>query len=305
MLKEDGMIMEIRAIETFHAVVKFGSFQKAAEALNYSQPTITFRIKQLETDLGVQLFKRGKQAQLTTSGRLFLEKSAKLLDEFVLLENTVRNIKTETAANFRIGISEPTASVKFPKVLARFLADNPDIGVDVIVGDANLCSQLLEKDEIDFAICGEPETSVGNRYERFFKDELVVLVNEHHRVAQQDSLKIKDLKGERFLFTPNNCPIRIQIEHLLQKKIGSNYNKMVLSSSMAHKYYVQADLGISLFTRTANLNPIAGTVVKELEGVSIRPSIGVLTRAQQNNPSENMLDLIARIKEAYLKTELV
>ena len=78
MLKEDGMNMEIRAIETFHAVVKFGSFQKAAEALNYSQPTITFRIKQLETDLGVQLFKRGKQAQLTTSGRLFLEKSAKL-----------------------------------------------------------------------------------------------------------------------------------------------------------------------------------------------------------------------------------
>ncbi|EUJ38309.1 LysR family transcriptional regulator [Brochothrix thermosphacta DSM 20171 = FSL F6-1036] len=74
---------------------------------------------------------------------------------------------------------------------------------------------------------------------------------------------------------------------------------------MAHKYYVQADLGISLFTRTANLNPIAGTVVKESEGVSIRPSIGVLTRAQQNNPSENMLDLIARIKEAYLKTELV
>lgn len=57
---EGGIILEFRTIKTFYTVVNTGSFQRAAEVLNYSQPTISMRIKQLEQDLDVQLFERGK-----------------------------------------------------------------------------------------------------------------------------------------------------------------------------------------------------------------------------------------------------
>lgn len=50
--------MELRTIKTFHTIVQSGSFYKAAEILNYSQPTISMRIKQLEQDVGAQLFER-------------------------------------------------------------------------------------------------------------------------------------------------------------------------------------------------------------------------------------------------------
>lgn len=74
--------MELRSIKTFHTIVKFGSFYKAAEILNYSQPTISMRMKQLEQDLGVLLFERGKSLQLTKAGKLFYERTG---DRSVLL----------------------------------------------------------------------------------------------------------------------------------------------------------------------------------------------------------------------------
>lgn len=52
------------------AIQQQASFYKAAEILNYSQPTISMRMKQLEQDLGVLLFERGKSLQLTKAGKL-------------------------------------------------------------------------------------------------------------------------------------------------------------------------------------------------------------------------------------------
>ena len=63
--------MELREIQTFATIVRTGSFQKAAELLQYSQPTISMRIKQLEAELKIPLFERGKTLQLTTAGQIF------------------------------------------------------------------------------------------------------------------------------------------------------------------------------------------------------------------------------------------
>lgn len=74
MNSREGISLELRTIKTFHTIVQSGSFYKAAEILNYSQPTISMRIKQLEQDVGAQLFERGKKLKLTRAGRLFHER---------------------------------------------------------------------------------------------------------------------------------------------------------------------------------------------------------------------------------------
>ena len=62
--------MEIRNLETFIAVVEYGSFSRAAEILGYTQSTVTVHIKQLEDELGVLLFDRiGKKVLLTNEGK--------------------------------------------------------------------------------------------------------------------------------------------------------------------------------------------------------------------------------------------
>ncbi|KAF6554566.1 LysR family transcriptional regulator [Bacillus sp. EKM203B] len=287
--------MELRTIKTFHTIVQSGSFYKAAEILNYSQPTISMRIKQLEQDVGAQLFERGKKLKLTRAGRLFHERAGQLLAQYEVLDHTLADIRQGQAGLIQIGISEPTASLIFPAVLRGFLNDYPDMSVNVSVDDANTCSRKLLEGAIDFAVCGEPELILENYFDPFFHDSLNVIVSDRHPLAAKTNINLEDLENECLIFTPANCPIRIQIEQHLQRSIGSRYRKMELTSSMAHQYYVRENIGVSIFTATAHSEPIEGTKVIPIHNLTISPPVGLLTNQKEEHFDCATKDLISRI----------
>ncbi|MBD3859077.1 LysR family transcriptional regulator [Bacillus sp. 28A-2] len=293
--------MEIRAIRTFATIVKYGNFLKAAEALNYSQPTITLHIKHLEEEIGEKLLERGKTLKLTGSGRLFYERANSLLNEYEKLTKTLQDLELGIAGLIRIGVSEPTASLEFPALLAEFKERFPNVEFSVQVADANTLSSLLSHDEIDFAICGAPEASMENSYKPLFQDDIVLLVPSSHRLAEKDVVEVTDLENETILFTPHNCPIRIQIEQQIVDVIGTNYNKLEITSSMSHKHYVQAGLGVSLFTRTAHSFTLPGTKVLEIKGIHVSPPVGLL-RKTNDTPGRAVLQFIDLIENQLHQT---
>ncbi len=295
MNSREGISLELRTIKTFHTIVQSGSFYKAAEILNYSQPTISMRIKQLEQDVGAQLFERGKKLKLTRAGRLFHERAGQLLAQYEVLDHTLADIRQGQAGLIQIGISEPTASLIFPAVLRGFLNDYPDMSVNVSVDDANTCSRKLLEGAIDFAVCGEPELILENYFDPFFHDSLNVIVSDRHPLAAKASVNLEDLENECLIFTPANCPIRIQIEQHLQRAIGSSYRKMELTSSMAHQYYVRENIGVSIFTATAHSDPIEGTKVIPIHNLTISPPVGLLTNQKEEHFDCATKDLISRI----------
>lgn len=295
MNSREGISLELRTIKTFHTIVQSGSFYKAAEILNYSQPTISMRIKQLEQDVGAQLFDRGKKLKLTRAGRLFHERAGQLLAQYEVLDHTLADIRQGQAGLIQIGISEPTASLIFPAVLRGFLNDYPDMSVNVSVDDANTCSRKLLEGAIDFAVCGEPELILENYFDPFFHDSLNVIVSDRHPLAAKASVNLEDLENECLIFTPANCPIRIQIEQHLQRAIGSSYRKMELTSSMAHQYYVRENIGVSIFTATAHSEPIEGTKVIPIHNLTISPPVGLLTNQKEEHFDCATKDLISRI----------
>lgn len=295
MNSREGISLELRTIKTFHTIVQSGSFYKAAEILNYSQPTISMRIKQLEQDVGAQLFERGKKLKLTRAGRLFHERAGQLLAQYEVLDHTLADIRQGQAGLIQIGISEPTASLIFPAVLRGFLNDYPDMSVNVSVDDANTCSRKLLEGAIDFAVCGEPELILENYFDPFFHDSLNVIVSDRHPLAAKTSINLEDLEDECLIFTPANCPIRIQIEQHLQRSIGSRYRKMELTSSMAHQYYVRENIGVSIFTATAHSEPIEGTKVIPIHNLTISPPVGLLTNQKEEHFDCATKDLISRI----------
>lgn len=295
MNSREGISLELRTIKTFHTIVQSGSFYKAAEILNYSQPTISMRIKQLEQDVGAQLFERGKKLKLTRAGRLFHERAGQLLAQYEVLDHTLADIRQGQAGLIQIGISEPTASLIFPAVLRGFLNDYPDMSINVSVDDANTCSRKLLEGAIDFAVCGEPELILENYFDPFFHDSLNVIVSNRHPLAAKASVNLEDLENECLIFTPANCPIRIQIEQHLQRAIGSSYRKMELTSSMAHQYYVRENIGVSIFTATAHSEPIEGTKVIPIHNLTISPPVGLLTNQKEEHFDCATKDLISRI----------
>src|SRR5579862_5042020 len=113
--------MELRHIYTFQAIVKEGSFLKAAEKLMYAQSTITLHIQQLEAELGVKLFARqGKKVQLTEAGRSLRDQADHLLDYVATLQQNMADLVSGEAGHVRLGAVEPTASLRLPPLLVEY-----------------------------------------------------------------------------------------------------------------------------------------------------------------------------------------
>ena len=118
--------MDIRLLEYFLAVAKFGNITRAAEQLHVTQPTISRQLMELEEAMGTSLLIRGKrQVTLTEAGVLFQQRAEEIVS---LMEKTVRDIMDQDAllgGTVTVGCVETCVSRMLPKVLSGFSAHYP------------------------------------------------------------------------------------------------------------------------------------------------------------------------------------
>ncbi|MRN52609.1 LysR family transcriptional regulator [Paenibacillus monticola] len=270
--------MDLKILKTFQTIVHSGSFNRAAEELNYAQSTVTMQMQKLEADLGVQLFVRGKQITLTEAGRLFHEQSIPIVKDMERLLNSLADLKIGEAGSIRVGVTDPSASYRFPQLLQQFMTHFPKIKLSVDIAGTSVLSERLLRGELDFALCSAPELEKELYFEPLFTEEFVLLMPEQHPLALQQIVTSEDLRGHRLLITAANCPYRKKLESVLQESGGPPMNTMEVGSMTALKYYVESGLGIALVPEIM-LNPApAGTAVKKLAGQDINMSCGILCR---------------------------
>ncbi|GIO16835.1 LysR family transcriptional regulator [Cohnella xylanilytica] len=295
--------MEIRLIKTFQTIVKLGNFQRAAEALQYSQPTVTIQIKKLEEELGVKLFERGKTIKLTTAGRLFYERADSLLREYDDLNVALVDFVQGDAGLVRFGASEPSASNRVPEILASFTRQKTKVQTKVSIGTTRELMNMLLEDRIDLALCNQPEPHLELEFHPLLKETFKLIVPDDHPLARRDDIRLKDLKDEKFLFTPGSCAFRIRIEEMITKQIGKlRQSSIEVAGITALKYYVQSKLGIALAPVVAIAPPVPGVVVKDVADLLEGPSLGILTRRNAASMSRISRELVEEIKRFYSET---
>lgn len=113
--------MDIRSIATLKAILSEGSFQKAAERLNYSQSTVTFQVRQLENELSVKLFERiGRRMVLTQAGKEIMPHIDSILCSMqqIMAYGTDQKI---FSGELRIAVAESLLSYKIQPVIKKFV----------------------------------------------------------------------------------------------------------------------------------------------------------------------------------------
>jgi DNA-binding transcriptional LysR family regulator len=272
--------MDIKALYTFQLIVKYGSFNRAAEEMNYAQSTVTMQIQKLESELGVQLIERGKNLRLTEAGRLFHEQSLQIVKNMEHLQMSLSDLQLGEAGNIRLGVTEPTASYRLPRILERFISQYPKIRISLeFANTPSICERLLNGD-IDLALCSAPDLGTEFYFEPLFKEEFVVLMPEKHELAQKTIVTPEDIKKYRLLITSAICPYRKRLEMLLQESGNIPLDTMEIGSMTALKYYVESGLGIALVPNIT-LTPLPkGTTVRTLSGDSlISMTTGILSKS--------------------------
>ncbi|MGY5484457.1 LysR family transcriptional regulator [Paenibacillus sp. ALE2] len=291
--------MDIKALKTFQMIVNYGSFMRAAEALNYAQSTVTMQIQKLESDLGVQLIERGKKIKLTAAGRMFYEQSLHIVKDMEQLQENMENLQRGTAGDIRIGVTEPTASYRLPEILKQFLTHYPLIRVSVEFGNTPTLSERILQGDVDIALCSAPDLGSALYFEPLFKENFVVLMPEQHPLAQKEYIEPVDLQGHRLLITSSICPYRRKLEMVMKEHGITMLDTMEIGSMTALKSYVECELGIALVPQIL-VDPVpAGTVVRELSGSLIDMTLGLLCKA-----TEAPLKLASSKLYSVLKKEL-
>lgn len=94
---------------------------------------------------------RGKKIRLTEAGRLFHEQSMQIVTRMELLQTNLSDMQLGEAGDVRIGVTEPTASYRFPKILEGFLSRYPKVRISVEVANTPTLSERILKGDIDLA----------------------------------------------------------------------------------------------------------------------------------------------------------
>lgn len=151
-------------IRAFERIARLGSFHAAARQVGITQPSISQRIKDLETLLEVELFTRnGPRIALTSEGHALLDYADRLLettDEMV----TRFKRRDPLLGLLRIGVNESFGLICLVDLMRRLENQYSKLKTSVIVGDTSEVSALLNDHQLDLAVISEPH--VGNHIHR-------------------------------------------------------------------------------------------------------------------------------------------
>lgn len=289
--------MDLKTIKTFKTVVKFNSFQRAAEALNYAQSTITMHIKSLEEELNVTLLERGKNFQLTEAGRLLNEKGDLLLKGFDSLKNAMEELLNGESGVIRLGVMEPTASYRIPTILKQFTERYPKIQLSIQIHSNNALIDMVKKEEIDLALCTAPEMSLDTVFLPFFQENVVLLVPESHPLSGNENVYLRNLQDENLLTTSTVCPFRRNFEkQAINAGINPHYG-IEISNMLGLKYYVQEQYGIAVVPLIAVTPSPEGTIIKQIMDFEKGLTVGLLRKADSFHDGVAMKFLIEVIQK--------
>ncbi|RTE07886.1 LysR family transcriptional regulator [Paenibacillus whitsoniae] len=289
--------MDIRTIKTFQTIIKLGSFQRAAEELQYGQSTVTMHIQKLESDLGVKLLERGKKLSLTEAGRLFHQNADLLLKDYDWLQASMDELVKGEAGLIRLGVMEPTASYRLPELLGPFLRHHPKVKISIHIGNTTVLGTMLHEGSIDMAICSTPASGLEHTFEPLFVEQLALLLPEAHPLAEKPTIYLRDLQHEQLLITNTLCPYRQKLESALLEHGGSPYAAMEIGNMAALKYYVQADFGIAVVpVITATPSP-PGTILRPIADLGDGLMTGLLRKPAGSPVSLATEKLVAIFRE--------
>jgi DNA-binding transcriptional LysR family regulator len=196
------------------------------------------------------------------------------------------------AGHVRIGVIEPTASLRLPQLLAPFCQERPHIRLTIEVGTTQVISQRVASGALDLGICSPPEASLGLDFEPLFAEQLALLLPENHPLANAEIIQVQDLAKHRLLLTEQGCPYRRIIEEALLKRRRNPYSGLEIGSLNALKYAVQSGMGMALFPRAAALPLPERTVLRDIDDLDLSLPVGLVLLSEEISPSRALEALL-------------
>lgn len=192
--------MNIEYLKTFLALANNGNFTKTAQNLFVAQSTVSIRIRELEKEIGKELFKRNHgMAVLTQSGKALVEYAEKMIK----LESAAIE-QASLAGTFTDRLLVGTVYYFYDSFIADNLEDylekSPDIAIRVVLGHSRKIIQSVGNDELDIGFTHHPYDHPGY-YCQLFNVDKMLLITGAHNLKHRDGISVWEVKNLPILYS--------------------------------------------------------------------------------------------------------
>ncbi len=287
--------MDLKELRAFRTIIEEGTFSKAAEKLHYAQSTVTNQIQRLEKELGIQLFKRGWDAELTEAGKIYAKEVEMLIDHWNRVAEKAANLQKEEIGNIYIGITEVLTEKILPSAIKKFSTYRPKIGCHFIVGNTDILSKkLITDDSLDFVCSGEPTDMTGLHFDSLYQEEISFIVRSTHLLAQNKNLELADILSYSLVTGGSSCLYRLQLEREFSSHLATPFFHSVSQISAIPEIIQQTDFVGVVLSSTSLPDGVVKIPVK-LKNSFL--SIGILSRRNAKYISQSRQLFLNCIKE--------
>ena len=292
--------MDLRSLSTIKAILSEGSFHRAAQRLNCSQSTVTFQVRLLEGELGVQLFERiGRRMVLTQVGKEILPYIESILDSVQRI-NDYGKSKNELCGELKIAVAESLLSYKIQPILKKFVEFAPKVKLFLQSLNCHDIRDGVLSGEIDLGVYydvgGHPASLEVQRICSF---EGAIVASPNLSPCQRDFDTPDQEVDVAFVINESRSIYREIMENHLRKKNIHMRNTIDLWSIEAIKRCVSSNLGVSFLPRFAVAQEIAAGILIEIPAAI---SSNITTAVCVHHKNKVLNQSMAYFKQLVLET---
>ena len=270
--------MELYQIKTFIKVAEEKNLTRAAEKLFTSQPAISAQIKQLEEELGTQLFNRTPKGMILTSkGKVLLDLAVKTHNSANALTKKAKVLNGINTESFKIGINSQLNTLKIHELIKKTESLNPNIEFNIIHSQSMDILQNLNNKTIDAGFFfGEQENS-GIETVKLSELNLVLIAPyEMENIIKDKS--ISNFKDSPWVWVSSSCPFYKAGIKFFEKHDFKPAKVVIADNEHTIRDLVKSGVGLSFLIEEDTKEAVNNKqiVVWQKEKLTIDLSIAVL-----------------------------
>lgn len=281
-------MIELRHLRYFITVAEELHFGRAAERLHMAQPPLSQQIRQLEAELGFQLFYRTKRTvKLTDAGMVFREESQRLLRQLEQAVQTARQVSRGEVGQLVIGFVSSAAYNVLPEILRAFRAAVPEVSLELHELTTDQQIRWLQEGRMDIGLVRPPVEVEGFRATTIFEEPLVVALPLAHPLALEERVALRSLANEGFILFPRPLAPGLydQIIGLFQQ-VG--FSPDIVQEAIQMQTIVSlvaAEIGIAIVPVSLQNLQRPGVVYRPLEEMTPQAAIALIHQSPAPAPS--------------------
>jgi DNA-binding transcriptional LysR family regulator len=242
--------IDIHHLKYFVVLSEELHFGRAAQRLHMAQPPLSQRIKDLEKELGVELFHRRRTGvELSEAGALLLEHARKVLDGVAMAQESMRRIRPGASGVLQAAVPPDTNPRALQVMVETFGAAAPDVLLNLHELTTVEQVERLRDGELDVAVVRHPLSSVGFESGPVASKALGVVLNAAHPLASQPSIGLRELQGNPLIIFPRHMAPPLY-DHFLQSCRDAGY----LPAAIVHARNQHFTHGLILAGRGVHFN---------------------------------------------------